>query len=210
MTRDEPTPAVCGTGAKPRSRTFLRWRSADLMAIKVGQQLDSALRLRHRISPSYHPRRLISGQLSVTVCVFNTRRLDMFSSRLCRVTQRAATSTPSLSTAPSSTAAHRPVSSFAHRPSQQRRLSSSKASCPPDSNKPAPDAKAAVAGDATSPASAPVSQRPSPKRLSRGKRFQTPPTDRATVRSREVADQWAGLPAVPNVQHWNDRGERMR
>lgn len=78
----------------------------------------------------------------------------------------------------------------------QRRQSSSKASCPPDStNKPTAAAKAAE--NSTTQASA---AEKTPRRASRMKRTQV------EKGSKDKADQFAGLPSVPDTRHVVEKG----
>ncbi|KXL51096.1 hypothetical protein M433DRAFT_50951, partial [Acidomyces richmondensis BFW] len=113
----------------------------------------------------------------------------MFSTKLSRLAQRA---TPRAPPPPAFVLANpSKTSTVCQRPAHQRRPSSSKASCPPDSNsssgKPAPAANATAEGDepATQPAAAVAAERISGKGRN------------ATA----VEDRYAALPRVPDVQH---------
>jgi len=129
---------------------------------------------------------------------------DMFSSKFARIAHRAPITATNLTNSSSCTAAQRTTPCLACGPTHQRRPSSSKASCPPDSSKPAPAAKttAASQGASQSPASAPTQPQRGAKRVSRTKRFHNVP-----VKSKAPANQWAGLPAVPALQHRTEKGE---
>ena len=122
----------------------------------------------------------------------------MYSSKLTRVAHRATSAAANNSSA----TAHRSTSCLATSRSHQRRHSSSKASCPPDSSasgsKPAPDAKA---GREKSPLDAPAQQRGQ-------KRVSSKTSKKArTSAAAKSEDQFAGLPAVPGTQHINERGK---
>ena len=127
----------------------------------------------------------------------------MFSSTFARAAHRAPpVPVAAVSSTSSATAAHRSSQCLANRPTHQRRPSSSKASCPPDSSKPAPAAKAAASDNATqSSASAPSQPPRSIKRIGRNKRFHGLP-----LKSKAPTNQWEGLPAVPGVQHLKEKG----
>ncbi|KAK4556943.1 hypothetical protein LTR86_005924 [Recurvomyces mirabilis] len=145
----------------------------------------------------------------------------MFSTKLTRAAHRAIsnthTHTPSptpsaLSSASTCTAVHRPTTS---RPSHQRRPSSSKASCPPDSSKPAPAAKGAAAVTATSAEESQAQSQATPKNVRKSRKGAYGPRTskvaevlmlgRESERQGQAADQFAGLPAVPGVQHLGDK-----
>ncbi|KAK4546919.1 hypothetical protein LTR36_001651 [Oleoguttula mirabilis] len=131
----------------------------------------------------------------------------MFSTRLTRVTQRATTSAAAIPS-PTSTAAHRTTQCLAAKPGHQRRPSSSKASCPPDSDKPAPAAKAAAASADLKPSQAPASASAPPlrktKRTTRLNRIHASLGERMS-RSREQVDHFAGLPSVPGIGHLHEK-----
>ncbi|KAK3673477.1 hypothetical protein LTR78_006711 [Recurvomyces mirabilis] len=143
----------------------------------------------------------------------------MFSTKLTRAAHRAIvnTHTPSptpsaLSSASTCTTVHRPTTS---RPSHQRRPSSSKASCPPDSSKPTPAAKGAAAVTATSAEESQAQSQATPKNVRKSKRGAYGPRTskvaevlmpgREREREGQTADQFARLPAVPGVQHLGDK-----
>ncbi|CAK4030601.1 Hypothetical predicted protein [Lecanosticta acicola] len=127
----------------------------------------------------------------------------MFSTKLSRVANRA---TCAAAHNPSATA-HRSTSCLATRRSHQRRHSSSKASCPPDSSpsggKPAPATEAA--SGKTEPAGSQTSQR-GQKRVSSksSKKART-----AAAAAAKSEDQFAGLPSVPGTQHIDERDLRI-
>lgn len=84
---------------------------------------------------------------------------------------------------------------LASRSQHQRRPSSSKASCPPDSSKPTPAAKTTATTTAETAQSA---QSAASKKLRSkyNKRFLT----EKLAKTKEPVDQFAGLPVVPGVQ----------
>ena len=139
-----------------------------------------------------------------------SRILAMFSTKITRAAHRAITTTPSpapsaLSSASTCTAVH-PTAS---RPSHQRRPSSSKASCPPDSSKPAPAAKGAAVTATSAEESRATAPSPKNVRKSRKGAYGARTSKVAEVLTPErpgQADQFAGLPAVPGVQHLGEKG----
>lgn len=124
----------------------------------------------------------------------------MFSNKLTRAAHRATSAALN-----SSTAASRSTTCIAARRTHQRRHSSSKASCPPDSNpsggKPAPATKASNVEEDKSHISSPTSQQRAGKRLSRPKR------SRSVGSADKADDHFAGLPAVPRTEHLSYAGE---
>ena len=131
---------------------------------------------------------------------------SMFSTKLTRAAPRATAGT---STAYSANLTHRASQciSTVRRPGHQRRNSSSKtSSCPPDSTKPAPAAKAsASADDAEAPVSPKATQRSSKGRTRGGGGYRRS-NHTATKQAAGALDQFAGLPSVPSVQGWDKKG----
>lgn len=138
----------------------------------------------------------------------------MFSTKLSRLAQRA---TPRAPPPPAFVLANpSKTSTVCQRPAHQRRPSSSKASCPPDSNsssgKPAPAANATAEGDepATQPAAA--SRKAKKAGKSFGRQHQQPHSvaaERISGKGRNataVEDRYAALPRVPDVQHMSKNG----
>lgn len=110
----------------------------------------------------------------------------MFSTKLTRVATHRTTSTAAFSSQTTAGA----------RGTHQRRPSSSKASCPPDSSKPGPAAKASTTAEPAQPAQ-PAAPK---KRSTKYKRFHSSLSERL-AKKHETVDHFAGLPAVPGVQH---------
>lgn len=118
----------------------------------------------------------------------------MFSSKLTRVATRAnhvTTAAP----APAQWTASQCFATTTQRRPHQRRQSSSKASCPPDSSsKPAP------AAEETNTRASQAEK--TPRRASRIKRTQVD----KSAKSKEEANQFAGLPAVPDTKNVGEKG----
>lgn len=127
----------------------------------------------------------------------------MFSTQLTRVAHRATTLATSPSPAAQRTAAQCFATATQQRRPHQRRHSSSKTSCPPDSssNKPAPAAKTADSAENNNQASGPEK---TPRRTSRLKRTQV----EKSTKGKEEADQFAGLPAVPDTRNVGEKGKK--
>lgn len=124
----------------------------------------------------------------------------MFSSKLTRAAHRATAITNASPSPAQRTASQCFATATQQRRPHQRRQSSSKASCPPDSSsKPAPAAKAAESAETTAHASA---EEKTPKRTSRMKRTQV----EKSSKGKEEANQFAGLPAVPDTRHVGEKG----
>lgn len=122
----------------------------------------------------------------------------MFSSKLTRVANRA-TNITTATPAPAQWTASQCFATSTQRRPHQRRQSSSKASCPPDSSN-----KAAKAPENVTQAS---EVEKTPRRASRVKRTQVD----KSAKSKEEANQFAGLPAVPDTRHVGEKGmERTR
>jgi hypothetical protein len=116
----------------------------------------------------------------------------MFSSKLTRAAHRATTLT-NAAPAPAPWTASQCFATSTQRRPHQRRQSSSKASCPPDSSKPAPAAEnTAQASEAEK----------TPRRASRIKRTQV----EKSAKGKEEANQFAGLPTVPDTKHVGEKG----
>jgi len=123
--------------------------------------------------------------------------LAMFSSKLTRAAHRATTLTNAAPAPAPWTASQCFATSTTQRRPHQRRQSSSKANCPPDSSsKPAPATKAA---ETTAQAS---EAEKTPRRASRVKRTQV----EKSVKGKEEANQFAGLPTVPDTRHVGEKG----
>lgn len=124
----------------------------------------------------------------------------MFSSKLTRAAHRATAITGASPSPAQRTASQCFATATQQRRPHQRRQSSSKASCPPDSsNKPSPAAKAAESADNNAHASA---AEKTPKRTSRMKRTQV----EKSAKGKEEANQFAGLPSVPDTRHVAEKG----
>ena len=117
----------------------------------------------------------------------------MFSSKLTRVANRA-TNITTATPAPAQWTASQCFATSTQRRPHQRRQSSSKASCPPDSSN-----KAAKAAENVSQ---PSEVEKTPRRASRVKRTQVD----KSAKGKEEADQFAGLPAVPDTRHVGEKG----
>ncbi|KAK3111802.1 hypothetical protein LTR53_012568 [Teratosphaeriaceae sp. CCFEE 6253] len=127
----------------------------------------------------------------------------MFSAKLARAATHAPSSSPALP---------RTSACLAARPRHQRRPSSSKASCPPDNNKPAPAAKAAApATPATTSVSDPADVTPAPTLPRRSKRSSRLRSHGALVervskeKTATAQQQHPVLPSVPRVDHLNEK-----
>lgn len=121
----------------------------------------------------------------------------MFSSKLTRVAHRATTISNATPSPAQRTASQCFATASQQRRPHQRRHSSSKASCPPDSsNKPAP------AAENSTQASGPEK---TPKRTSRLKRTQV----EKTAKGKEEANQFAGLPTVPDTKNVGEKGKNL-
>lgn len=160
-----------------------------------------AKRLRRRISDLKEPlAQAISSHHTFEHHPYHSgtsHSLAMFSSKLTRAAHRATTLT-NAAPAPAPWTASQCFATSTQRRPHQRRQSSSKASCPPDSSssKPAPAAKAA---ENTAQAS---EAEKTPRRASRIKRTQV----EKSVKGKEEADQFAGLPTVPDTKHVGEKG----
>jgi len=119
--------------------------------------------------------------------------LAMFSSKLTRVANRA-TNITTANPAPAQWTASQCFATTTQRRPHQRRQSSSKASCPPDSSN-----KAAKAAENATQAS---EVEKTPRRASRIKRAQVD----KSAKGKEEANQFAGLPTVPDTRHVGEKG----
>ena len=152
--------------------------------------------LSYRTRPS-HP------SLHHTYTARTSHSHEMFSTQLTRVAHRATT----LATSPSPAAQRTTAQCFAtatqQRRPHQRRHSSSKTSCPPDSSssKPAPAAKTAESSENGNQASGADK---TSRRTSRLKRTQV----EKSAKGKEEANQFAGLPAVPDTRHVGEKGKK--
>lgn len=175
-------------------------RRTDRMSTRLpsspSRQVLSAWHLRVKERPSHTPQHRSHHPYNSGT----SHSLAMFSSKLTRAAHRATTLT-NAAPAPAPWTASQCFATSTQRRPHQRRQSSSKASCPPDSSsKPAPAAKAAEntaqAADAEK----------TPRRASRIKRTQV----EKSVKGKEEANQFAGLPTVPDTKHVGEKGTLYR